>query len=621
MKHHDTIQASLAPLVVTPTPYSGESTLGFILRTAAMNGYRSPNKMLRYAGMSENEIRSARPPLAKLARLYGRSADSLKSEGLDGAESGYNGRQIPLAGYAVHSMFTRCKHAGLCIECVREYGYIEAYQELKYAVACPRHGVKTLYHCPQCQQSLDWQRPGLTRCHCGADLMQVNLTKLIAPEVLALLGVLRAKLLNLPLDIATLLDLGFNIEGLHGMSLNTLLSVIYRFGLFNGKAEQSQEWDAVASTAHVLSQWPHRFHEYLANRHAPHANLSVSGLRGQFNSFYESFFKNIANNAEVQFLRDAFIQFGQQRWQKAIVDPKLSTTSSTGFGMQQLSTLLGVQPSTLRKLIKDGHVRVDTQILKATRKRLVLSPQQPFEFAAGLRLSLKQAAQRLDIPVNVLRAYRAQGLYQPKYLVVPIELFHERDVDNLHQDLMQGLTASKFQLESHHITLEAVMRMKVSAEVKALWLASVRKHQITAVASLSQLPSGLVFDQATVKLHMDEIVRALDGSISLKEVKDTLGLNTNNLFSLVKSGLLKTDYTETYGMRITGETVYALQQQHYAVSDFILTQQRNDFDWQQLEIPLLSYVQDKSLKITAETPSSKPKASISNNELYFSLVA
>lgn len=621
MKHHDTIQASLAPLVVTPTPYSGESTLGFILRTAAMNGYRSPNKMLRYARMSENEIRSARPPLAKLARLYGRSAESLKSEGLDGAESGYSGRQIPLAGYAVHSMFTRCKHAGLCVECVREYGYIEAYQELKYAVACPRHGVKTLYHCPQCQQSLDWQRPGLTRCHCGADLMQVNLTKLNAPEVLALLGVLRAKLLNLSLDIATLLDLGFNIEGLQGMSLNTLLSVIYRFGLFNGKTEQSQEWDVVATTAHVLSQWPHRFHEYLANRHAPHANLSVSGLRGQFNSFYESFFKNIANNAEVQFLRDAFIQFGQQRWQKAIVDPKLSTTSSTDFGMQQLSSQLGVQPSTLRKLIKDGHVRVDMQILKATRKRLVLSPQQPFEFASGLRLSLKQAAQRLDIPVNVLRAYRAQGLYQPKYLVVPIELFHERDVDNLHQDLMQGLTASKFKLESQHITLEAVMRMKVSAEVKALWLDAVRNRKISAIAALSDFPSGLVFDQVNAKIFIDKITHALENTVSLRAIKDSLGINAKSLFSLVRAGLLKTEYSQIYGMRITDKSFLAIQQQLTTIRDLVLAERSNDLSWHQLEMPLLSNVQDKQIKTDAQPPKAKLISTSPNNDWCFSLVA
>lgn len=622
MTNQTALQLDLMPLVMTPTPQHGESVLWFILRTSAQNGYRSPNKMLRYAGMTENEIRSARPPLAKLARLYGRTEEALKSAGLDGTNTSDKGRQIPLLGHAVHAMFTRCKHAGLCMECVREHGYIEAYQELKYAVACPRHAVKTLYQCPSCQQTLDWQRPELAVCRCGADLSMVSTDVVTNANVLALLGVLRDKLLNTPLNAKTLNSLGFPLEGLQGMSVNTLLSVIYRFGLFNSKTASSDaEWDAVATTAKVLSNWPHQFHTYLSEVHAPIANLDVSGLRGQFNRFYESFFKNIEGSASLKFLRDAFIQYGQQRWQQAVIHPKLSQQPVDTFGMQQLATQIGVEPSTLRKLIKDGHVRVDTQILKATRKRLVLSPQQPFAFASGLRLSLKQAAQRLDIPVNILRAYRAQGLYQAKYLVVPIQLFHERDVETLHQDLMQGLKASNITLESHHITLEAIMRMKVSAEVKALWLDAVRNRKILAITALSDFPSGLVFDQATVKTYIKKITRALENTVSLREVKDSLGLNSKGLFSLVRAGSLITEYSEIYGMRITDESYLAIQHQPNTIRDLVSAEQRNDLDWSQLEIPLLSYVNDKPIKTDTQTPKAKSISTSPNNDWHFSLVA
>lgn len=609
MTNQNALQSDLIPLVMTPAPHPSESVLGFILRTSAQNGFLSPNKMLRYAGMTENEIRSARPPLDKLARLYGRSKEELRFAGLDATDLGYNARQIPLLGHTIHSMFTRCKHAGVCVDCVREHGFVEAYQELKYAVACPIHSIKTLYQCPICQHSLDWQRPDLNRCRCGADLGMVKSEVVTDANVLALLEVMRNKLLNLPPNAKTLNSLGFAIEGLQGMSLNTLLSVIYRFGLFNLEtASLNSEWDAVVTAAKVLSNWPYQFHEYLAEVHAPKAKLEVSGLRGQYNRFYESFFKSIEDSKSLRFIRDAFMQYGQEHCSQIFVHPNLGQQSSGIFGMQQLAAHIGVQPSTLRKLIQDGHIRVDTKILKATRKSLVLSPQQPFAFATGLRLSLRQAAQRLDIPVNILRSYRALGLYQAKYLVVPIQLFHERDVDTLHQDLMQGLKASNINIESHHITLDAIMRMKVSAEVKALWLDAVRNRKISAIAALSNLPSGLVFDQATVKNFIERIASALENTISLHEVKYSLGLNAKGLFSLVSAGYLKTAYEQTYGLRITEESYLAIRKQSGSIRKLVLAEQLKALSWHQLKIPLMFNVQEGRIKkdILLQQNNSKP---------------
>jgi len=599
---------SLQPLVVTPTPEQGESVLGFILRTAALNGYDNPNRMLRYAGMTDNETRSARPPLAKLAHLYNQSVDALKSSGLDYTEAGYHGRQIPVLGQSIHSMFTRCKHTGICVECVRERGYIEAYHELKYAVACPVHGVKTMYHCPACNQSLDWQRPGLAMCRCGTDLTHYTSAIVEHPVILTLLGVLRDKLMRVPLNEALLEEHGFPVKGLQGLSVNTLLSVIYRFGLFNETiASDNKEWDAVVTTAQILTNWPHGFHDYLEQVHAPRANLELSGLRGQFNTFYESFFKNIANENEVEFLREAFIQFGQQRWHQAMLHPLFKPAAGNEVvGMRQLAHQLGVQPSTLRKLITDGHVLVDTQVLNVTRKRLTLSPQQPFAFAAGQRLSLKQAAQRLDIPVDVLRAYRSQGLYQAKHLVVPIQLFHERDVDVLHQDLMQGLSPIDLQPEKHHITLEAIMRMKVTAEIKALWLAAVRDKNMQAIAAHTALPSGLVFDSSEVKAYITTLQATLQNTMPLSDVKNLLGINTANLYSMIQHGLLNPRYLQQHGLRITGDSLDQYQRTFIKCREIAqiknVTQQSIKQLCLQMQIPLFQLGRQTSTQISHWIP-------------------
>jgi len=540
-------------LVITPSPFAGESLPGFILRTAERNGY-SPMKLLHYAGMDDNEARSVRPSLEKLAPLFGKSAAELKAAGLDSQEDKHTGRYLQVIGHDIPSMFTRSKHASVCLDCVRENGFIDGFHELKYAVACPVHQARTVRNCTTCHKPLSWQREGLTKCSCGAEIIQTNPEKVTNPAVLTLLGILYAKLMRQPLNQVQMERNGFPVEAMEQLSIQTLLSMIYRFGLFNGEQVTGADVDfmAVETAADALSGWPHRFHDYLSKVHAPNANLKVSGLRGQFNSFYESFFKNIEQGYELQFMRDAFVAFGQQHWQQASVHPKLSPViAGQTMGMQQLATRLGVQPSTLRKMIEDKVINVEINELNATRKLVKLAEQQPFEFALGRRLGLKEVAQQLDIYVEVIRAYRSHGYYQARYFA-PMHMFHEFDVEELQRRLMQGRQFKvPFLVNRHHITLSQVMRLKITSEMKAMWLNAVSKRQIQAVGTVSALPSGLVFDSRNVKSYLDNIRLSLQNTLPLNEVQSELQIDRATLFALVKHGLLEKTYLQGLGLRIT----------------------------------------------------------------------
>lgn len=544
---------AVQPLVITPSPFTGESLPGFILRTAERNGY-SPMKLLHYAGMDDNEARSARPSLKKLAPLFGKSAAELKAAGLDSQEAKHTGRHLQIMGHSIPSMFTRSKHASACLECVREYGYIDGFHELKYAVACPEHRIRTVRNCVACHKPLSWHREGMTKCSCGADIIQTDAEKITNSAVLTLLGILYAKLMRQPLNQEQMDGCGFPVEAMEQLSIQALLSIIYRFGLFSGvkAAEADIDLIAVETAADVLSDWPHRFHDYLFKVHAPNANLKVSGLRGQFNSFYESFFKNIDQDQELQFMRDAFVEFGQQHWQQASVHPKLSPgIAGHTMGMQQLATRLGVQPSTLRKMIEDKVINVEINELNATRKLVKLAEQQPFEFALGRRFGLKETAQRLDIPVEVMRAYRSHGYYQARYFA-PMHMFHERDVEELQRRLMQGRQFKvPFLISRHHITLSQVMRLKITSEMKAMWLNAVSKRQIQAVGTVSALPSGLVFDSRNVKSYLENIRLSLQNTLSLNDVQSELQIDCSTLFALVKQGLLEKSCLQGLGLRIT----------------------------------------------------------------------
>ena len=381
--------------------------------------------------------------------------------------------------------------------------------------------------------------------------------KVTHPALLALLHVLHAKLLRTPIDDLKLQSCGFPVEAMQQMSLQTLLSVIYRFGLFNAQQDSSDtnEWLAVQTTAEVLSDWPNRFHDYLENVHAPKANLEVSGLRGQFNSFFESFFKNIEATNELAFMRDAFVSFGL-RWKKAAINPKLSSTQlSNVVGINGLAKAIHVQPSTARKLVAKGLIQVQSRSDTAIPRSVFdLSGQHRFAFVEGRSLSVKYAAQMLDIPADILRAYRARGYYQARYLAIPVTLFHERDMEQLRQDLMQDCKALKV-INSGHMTLAQVLRTKHSAAIKGAFIAAVKDRIISPLGKLSEMPSGLVFDILGARTYLQMLKLQLHGGVSFEELDSKLKVDREVVFSLIKADVLQCSYHQDMGMRVSEKSL------------------------------------------------------------------
>ncbi len=295
------------PLLITPAPQCGESYMGFILRTAEENGYLSIQQMLRHAGMSNSEIRSARPPLHKLARLF--QWPEAAFSGLGHAQSD-KGRMLGLGPYLLPARHLLRRRAWLCMDCIRERGCIDAFWELRHAVACPFHRRMTLSGCPECHHPLDWLRSGLTRCKCGYDL-DLDLGKTVDdPAMIALMALLHAKFAQQPVDADALRAAGFPLAALEGVSLQTLLDVLYRLENIpapdNGSAA---EVSATEMAAAILQRWPDGLQESLTK--SDHWRQGIS-LRGAFLSLYECMFKHRSASGEVAFMHDAMVQFSRR---------------------------------------------------------------------------------------------------------------------------------------------------------------------------------------------------------------------------------------------------------------------------------------------------------------------
>ena len=202
------------PLAITPSPAKGEALLGFILRASTVNGYSNPSKLLRYADMTDNEARSARPPLTKLAPLFGKTTEELIAAGLDYIDGTTPPKHLTVSGHHIPFMYTRSKNAGFCLQCVQQNGFIESFHELKYALACPQHQCKAMLSCPSCKSPLNWHRRNLSTCSCGANLSASPCQKVEHAAILALLGILNSKLMRTSLNKADMNVVGFPIEAI-----------------------------------------------------------------------------------------------------------------------------------------------------------------------------------------------------------------------------------------------------------------------------------------------------------------------------------------------------------------------------------------------------------------------
>lgn len=551
-------------LVVTPKPQHGESYMGFVLRTSEANGYPSINTILRHAGMTDNEMRSARPPLEKLAPLYGRTVEDFS---VLGETKTTNGRLLPLMNQSLHAIYLRSKHARVCPECVRDRGHVQAFWEMRHAVACPAHRQMALSQCPQCHRPIDWWRRGLTTCSCGYDFAHDHGEKVSNAAVLVLLELMQDKLMGNALNEEALRYAGFPVEAIKGMSLATLLGILHRLENFLLPAENdlppSTEWQALETAADLFAAWPTGFNRYLEQVHGPQANMQAKGLRGQFGSFYEAFFKQGLPRDEIVFLHQAFVEFGERHWKQAAIHPRLNSGKASNIvGIEGLAKAIGVRPVTAKKLVDKGVIPVHAHHRKNGRKLFDLSQQLPFEFAEGKSLSLEAAAELLDIPAAILRAYRSRGYYSQRHLASPAALYHERDVEALKDELIRDCPRIDVREELRYTTLRKVMLKKLGpSEVKAAFIDAVRKREICPVGITGKQPGDLVFEAKKVKNYMDQLIAKVAETVSVESAKTTLDVDSCTITALIRSSILNAVTTDL-GIRIQGSSLSRFSSQY-----------------------------------------------------------
>lgn len=192
-------------LVRTPRPYTYESLPSYILRLSEENGYSGPSDVLRLIGYRTNAPNCPAIDVNKLEKLLGARKHSLTHLSHhwpgDKTSPDAKARDFRFLGHKLSFVSAykpiRTADCAVCPACVRENGYLDAFWELKLAVACPIHRTSLLSVCPHCKRNVTWTRQGLLRCKCGGSL-DVPCTELSSESLLRLMTGLRAAVHRVP---------------------------------------------------------------------------------------------------------------------------------------------------------------------------------------------------------------------------------------------------------------------------------------------------------------------------------------------------------------------------------------------------------------------------------------
>lgn len=541
-------------LVRTPHPRLTESLLGYVLRVSEANGYDTPWHVLRYAGLTQGEMKSAALPVEKLAPILGLSPDALHHIAyVSATEEGV--RQFRLLGNFLGRGLRynplRLNNPFLCPQCVDENGYIDAFWDLSLAVACPVHRRTAVSHCPSCEKRLTWYRPGLLTCKCGASLRGAP-TKDVTEALADLMVILSAKVHDTRIE-DNALQAGLPTAPLLSMPLRSLLSKLPDFAALSAgfaAGDPGEPITQAAVAAATFAEWPIGFRRFLRgisdSQKEEHQGIAYCK---RFKKFYDRFCKSPSCRADFLWLREEFVRFGLEEYGDAIIDNKLLRghhCSRRFVTKAELARRLGVSPVTLKNWAQNGTIDLKT-ISMRTQSRYIAdtaaftTPVKRVPIKGNLAQA-RVAASFLEVPVRVLERLKAGGHLPAVHMPRQKPGYHLLDLEEFRQQLLSMSPAC----EVNHVERASLVDLKtvlrnhkfVDHDTKAKFVVAYINGEIKSVARTGSTISHILFRKADVT-GFDEYSRAVVRDVvSQRSAARLIGCPVRAIPGLIASGHL-----------------------------------------------------------------------------------
>lgn len=462
------------PLVITPQLIPSESFMGLILRASENNGYSNPNIILKHAGLSESEIRSIRPPLNKIAPLFGKTAAELEEVYGDPTIS-KKMKKWHISNHVIPALYVNIKSACICPDCILENGFIENIWEIKFARVCTKHQRELVDTCPSCKKQLKWQRQGLLRCSCGQDLSNVRGAKIEDDSLFSITELIRWKLTNHQYDEKNLIKNGYPLTQLKEMSLSTLLGIIERLQRkrkrktnFAQPFGEGSKLNAPKLASDMLTNWPQGFYDLLENLSPENRHIASRNLQSQYHRIFCSLFKSGLPIEEMKFVKKAFVTFANDcLGEDVYIDVRLARHAETSrryVGILGLSVHLKVTLATIRNYVKKGLLKPEIRESMGKTRAVFDLHNLPFKASEGNYFKQREAAKFMKLNVRLLNALKSNGIYKIKRLGWGTDGYSELDLVEFKENLVNKAPNLLEVNTAEHVSLEEIFRKKFSSK-------------------------------------------------------------------------------------------------------------------------------------------------------------
>jgi DNA-binding transcriptional MerR regulator len=545
-------------LPVRPRPIKDESTLGYLARVARVNGYESVAQLMLIFSTYSEFTSAMLITDAELSELLG-PYPSIWQQNLVGNEL-----------VATDFNQTTLRWCPLCLD---ESPYIRGIWTLKFACVCTRHSIELCELCPQCGRTQPLGRSDFEHCCCHASL-SASLKLKADPALVSLMALLEAAIFQWPITPSTMPYL----------STSAWLKLLFYLGQFSsaelptkpGKSVRLRNLgvatNLMQSTALLLENWPHNFHELLDAIYRKHKQ--ISSMHRVFGSLYRVLYVHL-KDGDFQFLRDAFEQFLRQHWQGVIGKRnKLLTTetllSHPQLTLKQAAQKAGTELATVRHLLEAELITTHQAKLPSGRRTISIHRAHVDKIAhlTQNNLSLKEAAKWLALPKSRVRQLLDAGLIKP--LISP-KATHAASWQIPHKELNRfKFKPQPMSNGSAEISINKILQHWRLQDHEFIALVSgLMNKELLPIATQSE---PIVIGK--IQLNKDKFQAWLDKqrltampTMSVDQAAKILGLKQQVAYDLVRKGLMESTHDQAKGYRISTNQIRQFQEKFVSLAE------------------------------------------------------
>lgn len=382
-------------LVATPLPNDRETAIGYVLRLAQANGYRSPTMFMPKGESVYCVNRGGSAQI--LQSLAGLTSEQAQRLAITKEPEGYR-----VLGHALKARELLLDHHRICPACVEEDGIFDASWHLRCTSHCAKHGLLLIEHCEACHKGLSLVRPGVGVCRCEWLLMCNERPVPCSPQLRAVMQGIRSRLF-VNSAIARPTHALPHFDGLDLACFLTLIRalnkhVVLHRGLTFGERRMSEEiMEVVAKAMHAFSKGLGAVQAALHGGEAM-APGKGPGSRKAYDWYYDRQY-DLRSMPELAFIGEAIAATGRGKSDQFVIPsrpaPKADSRANTStkkharhewerdwvrledFATQTGCALSGLQQAIDLKFIRGGIKRPGIAVLHRDELDRLVPSQHP----------------------------------------------------------------------------------------------------------------------------------------------------------------------------------------------------------------------------------------------------